>query len=268
MRSAGCSCVQACSILPPLDAFLIAKTAIYGLETWMLRHGVEVKKESSEKEEKKDEKKEALAAQAVKEILKAIEQPDVQKHGTFILPDWHTTYKDQLGSYKKFVKRSTQLQVIEMEEGKYIIQKAGDTTAAAVPQAKAKAAKGDWKQLLASAWNIYCQATARHEWNIDVFTSALARGVRTTKPVTGDSAPASPKVGPKDGPDEPKDDAKAEAPAPKKSLKKKGLKDKADAEGPKKTLRKKGLKSKVGNEKVPDGATTKPKKKVKKIVAK
>jgi len=210
-----------------------------------------VKKESSEKEEKKDEKKEALAAQAVKEILKAIEQPDVQKHGTFILPDWHTTYKDQLGSYKKFVKRSTQLQVIEMEEGKYIIQKAGDTTAAAVPQAKAKAAKGDWKQLLASAWNIYCQATARHEWNIDVFTSALARGVRTTKPVTGDSAPASPKVGPKDVPDEPKDnDAKA------------------DAEGPKKTLRKKGVKSKGGNEKAPDGTTTKPKKKVKKIVAK
>eukprot|EP00439_Symbiodinium_sp_Y106_P060000 s184_g8.t2 len=206
------------------------------------------KAKAKAKEEKKDEKKEALAAQAVKErlastrlgpvleILKAIEQPDVQKHGTFILPDWHTTYKDQLGSYKKFVKRSTQLQVIEMEEGKYIIQKAGDTTAAAVPQAKAKAAKGDWKQLLASAWNIYCQATARHEWNIDVFTSALARGVRTTKPVTGDSAPASPKVGPKDGPDEPKDnDAKA------------------DAEGPKKTLRKKGVKSKGGNEKAPDG---------------
>ncbi|CAE6938259.1 unnamed protein product, partial [Symbiodinium microadriaticum] len=228
-----------------------------------------VKKEASEKAEKKDEKKEALAAQAVKEILKAIEQPDVQKHGTFILPDWHTTYKDQLGSYKKFVKRSTQLQVIEMEEGVYIIQKAGDTTAAVVPQAKAKAAKGDWKQLLASAWNIYCQATARHEWNIDVFTSALARGVRTTKPVNGDSAPASPKVGPKDGPDEPKEDhTKAEAQVQKKILKKKGPKGKAPAEGPKKTLKKKGPKTKVGEEKAPGSATTKPTKKVKKVVSK
>ncbi|CAE7304666.1 unnamed protein product [Symbiodinium natans] len=191
-------------------------------------------KEPVEKQEKKDEKKELLALQAVKEILKAIADPDAQKHGTFILPDWHTTYKDQLGSYKKFVKRSAQLQVIEMDEGKYIIQKAGDTTAPAVPQAKAKAAKGDWKQLLQNAWNIYCQATARHEWNIDVFTSALARGVRTTKPLTG-TAGASPKLGPKASPNEPTNDgAEAEVGAKKsKAPPKKGVARKAEGQVPK-----------------------------------
>ncbi|CAE7207115.1 unnamed protein product [Symbiodinium pilosum] len=138
-----------------------------------------------------------------------------------------------------------------------------------------QAAKGDWKQLLQNAWNIYCQATARHEWNIEVFTSALARGIRTTKPLTGDSAPASPKMGPKDTPDEEKNatSSKAKTKAAKteaglskseKALKKKG----AASEAPKKGLKRKGLKAKAPAAEAPKEAGKKPKKKLKKNVQK
>lgn len=101
-----------------------------------------------------------LAAQATEEILRGIAKPDSQKISAFVLADWHLKYKDVLGSYKKFVKASDKLQVVEREDGNYIIQKAGDTSVPPPPEAKEPKTK-DWKQLLLNAWNIYHQATPK-----------------------------------------------------------------------------------------------------------
>lgn len=101
-----------------------------------------------------------LADQAAEEILRAIAKPDSQKISAFVLPDWHLKYKDVLGSYKKFVKSSDKLQIVEREAGNYIIQRAGDTSVPPAPESKVKDTK-DWKQLLLNAWNIYHQATPK-----------------------------------------------------------------------------------------------------------
>eukprot|EP00435_Cladocopium_sp_Y103_P070703 s462_g35.t2 len=122
-----------------------------------------------------------LAAQATEEILRGIAKPDSQKISAFVLPDWHLKYKDVLGSYKKFVKASDKLQVVEREDGNYIIQRAGDTSVPPPPEAKEPKTK-DWKQLLLNAWNIYHQATPKQELNLEVFISALPKGVRQVKP--------------------------------------------------------------------------------------
>eukprot|EP00438_Fugacium_kawagutii_P009278 Skav235228 [mRNA] locus=scaffold3995:187136:199055:+ [translate_table: standard] len=101
-----------------------------------------------------------LAMEATEEILKGIAKPDSQKISAFVLPDWHLKFKDVLGSYKKFVKSSDKLQVVEREDGNYIIQRAGDTSVPPPPEVKDKKSK-DWKQLLLNAWNIYHQATPK-----------------------------------------------------------------------------------------------------------
>lgn len=101
-----------------------------------------------------------LADQAAEEILRAIAKPDSQKISAVVLPDWHLKYKDVLGSYKKFVKSSDKLQIVEREAGNYIIQRAGDTSVPPAPESKVKDTK-DWKQLLLNAWNIYHQATPK-----------------------------------------------------------------------------------------------------------
>lgn len=131
-----------------------------------------------------------LAAQATEEILRGIAKPDSQKISAFVLADWHLKYKDVLGSYKKFVKASDKLQVVEREDGNYIIQKAGDTSVPPPPEAKEPKTK-DWKQLLLNAWNIYHQATPKQELNLEVFISALPKGVRQVKP---DEAAEKPEV--------------------------------------------------------------------------
>ena len=101
-----------------------------------------------------------LAAQATEEILVGIAKPDAQKISAYVLPDWHLKYKDVLGSYKKFVKASDKLQIVEREDGNYIIQRAGDTSVPPPREAKDTKTK-DWKQLLLNAWNIYHQATPK-----------------------------------------------------------------------------------------------------------
>eukprot|EP00440_Ansanella_granifera_P076700 gb/GFBE01083227.1/.p1 GENE.gb/GFBE01083227.1/~~gb/GFBE01083227.1/.p1 ORF type:complete len:233 (+),score=82.26 gb/GFBE01083227.1/:1-699(+) len=174
--------------------------------------------------------KEKLTAQVVEEILKAIAQPESQKNSAFIPRDWHAKYKDTLGTYKKFVKACDKLQVVERENGNYVVMKAGDKSAPPAGQPSANKG-GDWKQLLKNAWNIYCQATPKHEQSIEVFTSALPKGPRTTKPEGGAASPspkaspkASPKVEPEKGGAEKRKADDATPGAAKKKQKKKAAK--------------------------------------------
>ncbi|CAJ1442937.1 unnamed protein product [Effrenium voratum] len=156
------------------------------------KEGKSAKKAGEAKEKPQAAGKEQLGAQAVEEILKAIAKPDSQKISAFVLPDWHLKYKDTLGSYKKFVKNHTQLQIYERADGNYIIQKKGDTSVPPDPEFKKDVKVKDWKQLLQSAWNIYCQATPKQEWNVEVFCSALPRGVRQLKPENAGEKPEEP----------------------------------------------------------------------------
>ncbi|CAK9106807.1 Putative 149 kDa protein [Durusdinium trenchii] len=159
------------------------------------------KAESVESVKSSEKDKAALAAEAAEEILKKIAVPDAQKSGAFVLSNWHLKYKDVLGQYKKFVKSCDKLQVIEQDNGKYIIQRAGDKTKPPPLQSGKDVAnmKKDWKQLLLSAWNVYSQATPAQERNVEVFISALPRGVRHMKPETeaGKDPAASEKAVPK-----------------------------------------------------------------------
>jgi len=170
-----------------------------------------------------------LAAQAVEDILKGVSQPDAQKTGCFIPNNWHTKYKTALGAYKKFVKSSEKLQVVERENGNFVIMRAGDKSEP--PAGQTATGKGsDWKKLLVNAWNIYCKATPKHEWSMDVFTSALPKGPRSAKAEGAASPKATPKASPKAAPKaSPKTSPKvapaaAEAEATKKTRKKKGKK--------------------------------------------
>ena len=172
------------------------------------------KKPEESATQKEHPDKTALAAEAAEEILKKIAKPESQQSGAFVLPDWHLKYKDALGHYKKFVKSCDKLQVIEQGNGKYIIQKAGDKTKPPPLQSN-KDLKKDWKQLLLSAWNIYAQATPVQERNMEVFISALPKGVRQVKP-EAESSEAKSK--------EPKEEESSKPIKPAKTEKKKVVK--------------------------------------------
>jgi len=179
-----------------------------------------------------DPAKVKLAAEAVEEILKGIAQPDSQKHAAFIPATWHTKYKDALGSYKKFIKsQSDKLAVVDKENGVFVIMKPGDK--GVPPAGKPDLTKGgDWKKALTNAWNIYCKAVPKHEWSVEVFTSALPKGPRSTKPEADSSAKTSssqkvaPAASPKAAPAASPKAAPAAAPAggDKKAKKKAGKK--------------------------------------------
>eukprot|EP00927_Polykrikos_kofoidii_P001447 TRINITY_DN10541_c0_g1_i1.p1 TRINITY_DN10541_c0_g1~~TRINITY_DN10541_c0_g1_i1.p1 ORF type:complete len:258 (-),score=54.65 TRINITY_DN10541_c0_g1_i1:141-842(-) len=140
------------------------------------------------------EERDKLVREAVAAILDGISNPDTQKSGTaYIPPDWSVKYKKTLGGYKKFVATQKEFCIVEGEKANFVVNRAGDSSAPfqVVGRTATKSA-GDWKALLEKAWRTYCSATQKQDRSIDIFVSALPKGVREAAKESVE-VPAAPK---------------------------------------------------------------------------
>mmetsp|Transcript_87137 Transcript_87137/g.188659 ORF Transcript_87137/g.188659 Transcript_87137/m.188659 type:complete len:250 (-) Transcript_87137:43-792(-) len=155
--------------------------------------GKKEKKEAKEPAEGSvsPEEKARLAAEAMKEILKALGEADPAK-GTQGMPDnWHIKYKLALGSYKKFAKQQTdKLVVVDRENGNFVVAKKGDKNIPAPPPPGQL-----WKRCLTNAWNSYCKAVDKEDRSVENFVASLPKGARDSKP-DGASPAKTPKAAP------------------------------------------------------------------------
>lgn len=187
-------------------------------------------KKGEEKKEFSPAEKEKLTKEAVADILENCMKST--EKGTYVPSGWITKFKPALGSYKKFCMSQTgTLQVVDKENGQYLILKAGAKVPEGSTVSSKEKGKKDWKNMLLGAWSAFCQAMpAGDERLLSTFIAPLPKGVREHGKAVG-SPKMSPKMSPKTSP--------AAAPASEPAATD-GKKRKAEeAEGPKKKKLKK-----------------------------
>lgn len=136
-----------------------------------------------------------VVKQATIDVQKEIKKQENKGHGC--PQDWHTKYKKDIGSYKKFVLNRPELFAVTNVGANFIVTPAGKKpNQETLDNLSTPGKRKDWKKALKAAWF----ACSGGGGNSSEFLATAQEVVKSKPPESTEATPASPKTSPKTSP--------------------------------------------------------------------